>query len=92
MPSRVSWHITIRGGNVTPSKADISTTHDIMHALNVLGIELIDHIIVSENTAFSFQADSLMGKRSLERKDAYLAEYSGDRQFVPAVIQNNFGL
>lgn len=69
------------GGNVMPSKADIDTTHDIMKALNLLGIELIDHIIVCENAAFSFQADSLMGKREYKQKDAYAAEYSGVRQF-----------
>jgi DNA repair protein RadC len=71
------------GGNVTPSKADISTTHDIMKALNLLGIDLIDHIIVSENTAFSFQADSLMGKRAYKHKDAYAAEYTGVKEFAP---------
>ncbi|MGI5848477.1 MAG: RadC family protein [Christensenellales bacterium] len=70
------------GGNVTPSKADIDTTQDILRALNILGIELLDHIIVSENTCFSFQADSLMGKRSLEKRKAYAAEYSGVRQFI----------
>ena len=73
------------GGNVTPSKFDISTTHDIMQALNLLGIELIDHIIISEDAYFSFQADSLMGKRSFKHKDAYAAEYTGVRQFSPAI-------
>ncbi len=80
------------GGNVTPSKADISTTHDILHALNMLGIELIDHIIVSENECFSFQADSLMGKRSLQRREAYTAEYTGVKQFVPEIFKDGFEL
>lgn len=70
------------GGNVTPSKADIDTTGDIMKALNLLGIDLIDHIIVSEDSAFSFQADSLMGKREYKHKDAYTAEYTGVREFA----------
>ncbi len=68
------------GGSVTPSAADISTTHDIVKALGTLGIELIDHIIVSENNAFSFQADSLMGKRLLSSGEAYAAEYTGVKQ------------
>jgi DNA repair protein RadC len=68
------------GGSVTPSSADISTTHDIVKALGTLGIELIDHIIVSENNAFSFQADSLMGKRSFSSGEAYAAEYTGVKQ------------
>jgi len=71
------------GGNVLPSKADIDTTHDIMKALNTLGINLIDHIIVGENAVFSFQAESLMGKREYRNKDAYAAEYTGVREFAP---------
>ena len=77
------------GGNVTPSKADISTTHDVLRALNLLGIELVDHIIVSENTCFSFQADSLMGKRSLESKEAYAAEYIGVKQLVSVLMEKS---
>ena len=69
------------GGNVTPSKADISTTHDILRALALLGIELVDHIIVGEDTCFSFQADAIMGKDTAHR-DAYAAEYACVQQFV----------
>lgn len=75
------------GGNVTPSKADISTTHDILKTLNILSIDLIDHIIVSENSAFSFQADSLMGKRSFKNKDAYTAEYTVVKELVPELSE-----
>lgn len=75
------------GGDVTPSKADIKTTHDIMRALNVLDIELSDHIIVSDNECFSFQADSLIGKRQIKSKEAYAAEYSGVRQFVAVLAE-----
>jgi DNA repair protein RadC len=75
------------GGNVTPSKADLSTTHDIMKTLNLLSIDLLDHIIVSDNTAFSFQADSLMGKRAYKNKDAYTAEYSGVKEFGPGISE-----
>lgn len=75
------------GGNVTPSKSDIQTTHDVMQALNVLGIDLVDHIIVSDHECFSFQADSLMDKRNLKSIDAYAAEYSGVRQFVAVLAE-----
>lgn len=68
------------GGNVQPSAADIRTTQDILHALALLGIELVDHIIVSENEHFSFQADSLMVKSDLPGRDAYAAEYACVRQ------------
>ena len=75
------------GGNVTPSKADIDTTQDVLRALNVLGIDLVDHIIISENAYFSFQADSLMGKRALKSKEAYAAEYTSVRQFVQVLAE-----
>lgn len=75
------------GGNVTPSTADISTTQDILRALRMLGIELVDHVIVSDNTCFSFQADSLMGQRAIEHKEAYAAEYTGVKQFVAVLAQ-----
>ncbi|MDD5018064.1 MAG: DNA repair protein RadC [Eubacteriales bacterium] len=75
------------GGNVTPSKADIDTTHDILRALNMLGIELVDHIIISEDASFSFQADSLMGQRALKPKEAYAAEYTAVRQLVSVLAE-----
>ncbi len=73
------------GGKVTPSKADIETTQSILRTLAVLDIELVDHIIVSENEAFSFQADSLMGKRDLPGREAYAAEYAGVQQLHMAL-------
>lgn len=73
------------GGSVTPSKADIETTQSILNTLAVLGIELVDHIIVSENEAFSFQADCLMGKRELPGREAYAAEYAGVQQLCEAI-------
>ena len=75
------------GGKVTPSKADIETTQRILRTLAVLDIELVDHIIVSENEAFSFQADSLMGKRDLPGREAYAAEYTGVQQLNLALKQ-----
>jgi DNA repair protein RadC len=77
------------GGNVTPSAADISTTQDILKALGTLGIELIDHIIVSEDNAFSFQADSLIDRRSMKSGDAYAAEYTGVKQSVALFPEND---
>lgn len=64
------------GGDASPSKMDIGATIEIAKALGTLGIELLDHIIVCDNSSFSFQADSLI-KRSLEHEEAYAAQYSG---------------
>lgn len=76
------------GGSVMPSKADIETTQSVLNALGVLGIELVDHIIVSDNEAFSFQADSLMGKCERTGREAYAAEYASVRQFSEAFKQH----
>ncbi len=73
------------GGVTTPSRADIETTHTILKALSLLGIELIDHIIVSDSLAFSFQAESLMDAKSLQKPEAYAAEYSGVKELQAAL-------
>ncbi|MBT3318421.1 MAG: DNA repair protein RadC [Clostridia bacterium] len=78
------------GGNLSPSPSDLTTTQLILNALALLNIELVDHIIVSNEQTFSFQADSLMGKREIKQTDAYAAEYSGVRQFV-AVLAEEIG-
>ena len=75
------------GGSVTPSKEDIHTTQRILQALKILDIELVDHIIVAGGTSFSFQADSLMGRKTLEKNDAYAAEYAGVSEFS-SVMEN----
>lgn len=71
------------GGNVKPSSADVKTTHDIMKALGLLGIELVDHIIVSDNETFSFQADCLLGRKDASSSEVYATDYTaGVKQFV----------
>ena len=41
-------------GNITPSEADINVTKKVKDVLLLLNIKLIDHIILSENTYYSF--------------------------------------
>ena len=41
-------------GNITPSEADINITKKVKDVLLLLNIKLIDHIILSENTYYSF--------------------------------------
>ena len=41
-------------GNITPSETDINITKKIKDVLLLLDIKLIDHIILSENTYYSF--------------------------------------
>jgi DNA repair protein RadC len=41
-------------GNLQPSKADIALTKKIKIAAQAIDIQLLDHLIVSENGYFSF--------------------------------------
>ena len=47
-------------GDVEPSKEDIILTTRLIEAGKIAGIEVIDHIIVSKNGHFSFQAEGLL--------------------------------
>ncbi len=77
------------GGSVQPSAADIRTTQEILNTLNTLSIHLVDHIIISDNEAFSFQADSLMGSSQTHSSEAYAAEYMSIRQFSSVMSELN---
>lgn len=47
-------------GITKPSKADITLTDNILEALNSINISLIDHIIISSNSYFSFKINKLL--------------------------------
>ncbi|MDL2236832.1 DNA repair protein RadC [Christensenellaceae bacterium OttesenSCG-928-K19] len=48
------------GGSPRPSKNDIETTRHIKEALDVLGIQFLDHVIVAGGGYFSFVADQII--------------------------------
>jgi DNA repair protein RadC len=74
------------GGDPAPSKTDIGTTIEIAKALGTLGIELLDHIIICDDSSFSFQADSIIGHSS-ENEDAYEAKYSEELKNMRKIRQ-----
>lgn len=47
-------------GDVSPSKADISITERIYQVGNLLGIQLVDHIIIGDNEFFSFRENGIV--------------------------------
>lgn len=47
-------------GDPNPSKQDIATTQQLIAAGQILGIQLIDHIIVAGRRHYSFQANGMM--------------------------------
>ncbi|MGH1516781.1 RadC family protein [Chryseobacterium sp. JK1] len=47
-------------GSLKPSREDISVTQKIKEAGNTLSIQLLDHIIITQNTYFSFSDEGLL--------------------------------
>lgn len=47
-------------GDVEPSEDDLEITHRLKKAGEILGIEVIDHIIISEKGFFSFKEKGLL--------------------------------
>jgi DNA repair protein RadC len=47
-------------GNTTPSQADISLTHKIYAAGKILDIALLDHVIVTPDSYYSFADEGLL--------------------------------
>jgi len=47
-------------GDPTPSKADLEITKRIQEAGKIMGIDLLDHIIISKNKIFSFKEKKLI--------------------------------
>lgn len=49
-------------GDPEPSDADLKITKRLVEAGKLLGIQVVDHIIVTKNEHFSFQSESLLEK------------------------------
>ncbi|MDI1472997.1 MULTISPECIES: RadC family protein [Thermodesulfovibrio] len=53
-------------GDSEPSKQDIEITKRLVEIGKMLGIEVIDHIIISKNGYYSFQAEGMLKKNDLK--------------------------
>lgn len=49
-------------GNISPSDDDIEVTATLFEAAKLLGLEMLDHIIVSSTAFFSFRENNLLAK------------------------------
>ncbi|HNX08401.1 MAG TPA: JAB domain-containing protein [Bacteroidales bacterium] len=47
-------------GNIKPSEADIKLTRKLKDAGTLMDISVLDHIIIGDNTYFSFADEGLM--------------------------------
>lgn len=53
-------------GNPEPSKSDYDITRDLVHAGVIMQIKVLDHIIVGNNTYFSFASDGFIERCELD--------------------------
>ncbi len=53
-------------GNPTPSKNDLDITRDLVYAGNIVQVKVLDHIIIGDNTYFSFAGDGLIEKYDMD--------------------------
>ena len=47
-------------GELQPSQADIAITQKLTQSADILGIDLLDHLIVAKEEYFSFEEDGLL--------------------------------
>ena len=47
-------------GNPCPSKEDLNITKNLNNSLKSIGIKLLDHIIIAENSSYSFASHNLL--------------------------------
>ena len=53
-------------GSPTPSQNDRAVTRELVYAGSIMQIRVLDHIIIGDNTYFSFAAQGLIGEYELD--------------------------
>jgi DNA repair protein RadC len=53
-------------GNPAPSQNDKAVTRELVHAGSIMQIKVLDHIIIGDNTYFSFAGEGLIGEYELD--------------------------
>ena len=53
-------------GNPAPSQSDRAVTRELVYAGSIMQIRVLDHIIIGDNTYFSFAAGGLIGEYELD--------------------------
>lgn len=56
-------------GDCIPSSWDINTTNLLENSAKILGIEILDHIILTDKQAFSFRENGLLSPRISDRSN-----------------------
>ncbi|MBE6161488.1 MAG: JAB domain-containing protein [Firmicutes bacterium] len=54
-------------GDVTPSKADINFTNQVLYTGNIIGIPLLDHLIIGKSKYYSFYDNGDLNEKYIEK-------------------------
>jgi DNA repair protein RadC len=65
--------------NLQPSQEDKDVRDRLLQACNIMNIKLLDHVIITENSYYSFQSSGLLER--LEASNKYVMPYELERQF-----------
>ena len=60
-------------GNCDPSEEDVAVTHNLERVGEIMGIEVLDHIIVCYDSYFSFLDNNMMIKNKRQNNVVKLA-------------------
>ena len=66
-------------GSLEPSEEDKDVTDRLIQACKIMNIKLLDHVIITENSYYSFQSSGLLER--LEASNNYVMPYELERQF-----------
>ena len=67
---------THTNGDTTPSLNDINTTERVNGVCTVMGVELQDHIILTENSFFSFRNNNMIQKMSVQEANKIIQSHN----------------
>jgi DNA repair protein RadC len=56
-------------GDPTPSKADLETTQRLDDAAEIMGIDILDHIIIGSKTHWSFKSMAALYKNIIKKQE-----------------------
>lgn len=82
-------------GDTEPSNEDIITTDTLIKASKIIGIQILDHIIVSENNYFSFMEHDLMNEQEQNMKAQgiiYGFTYNNKIYLDPLLLDSNVSI
>jgi len=65
--------------NLQPSEEDKDVTDRLIQACKIMNIKLLDHVIITENSYYSFQSSELLER--LEASNNYVMPYELEREF-----------